>query len=159
MKKRASRLTGGCACGAVRYRLLAEPMRVHCCHCHACQKQTGGAFAINAIIETENIRLLKGRPVAVPVPRAHGPHDIHRCRKCGTAVWSDYGRRKGVRFVRAATLDDPHRLRPDIHIFTRAKVPWVRLADGKPAFRDYYETKREWPKTAYARLMKALAAR
>lgn len=150
---------GGCSCGAVRYRLMAKPMRVHCCHCHTCQRQTGSAFVINAIIEAKNIRLLKGRPVAVPVPRVHGPHDVYRCGKCQVAVWSDYGRRKGVRFVRAATLDDPHALRPDIHIFTRAKVPWVKLTDGKPAFRDYYTTKKEWPKAEYARLMAALVVK
>ncbi|MBI3564421.1 MAG: GFA family protein [Elusimicrobia bacterium] len=153
---RNERRTGGCACGAVRYRLKAAPMRVHCCHCHACQKQTGGAFAINAIVETANIALTKGRPVAVPVPREHGPHEIYRCRRCQTALWSDYGRKPGVRFLRAATLDDPHALKPDIHIFTRAKVPWIELTDGKPAFRDYYRTKKVWPRAAYARLQAAL---
>lgn len=149
-------LIGGCACGAVRYRLKTKPMRVHCCHCHVCQKQTGAAFAINAIIETRNIELLKGRPVAVPVPRVHASHDIHRCRKCQVAVWSDYGRRPGLRFVRVATLDEPHTLKPDIHIYTRAKVPWLKLTDGKPAFREYYKTKKVWPRAAYQRLMAAL---
>ena len=120
MKKK---LEGGCACGAVRYRLLAAPIRVHCCHCTNCQRQTGSAFALNAIVETAAIKTLRGKPEAVPVPREHGFHDIHRCRKCGVAVWSDYGRRPGIRFVRVGTLDDPSALRPDMHIYTRAKAP------------------------------------
>lgn len=153
MKKR---LEGGCACGAVRYRLLAPPMRVHCCHCHNCQRQTGSAFVINALIETEAVKLLKGRPEPVPVPREHAPHDIHRCSKCGVAVWSDYGRRSGLRFVRVGTLDEPSALKPDMHIYTRAKAPWVKLPKGVPAYRDYYKTRQVWPKAAFARLMKAL---
>lgn len=151
------RLEGGCACGAVRYRLTRPPMRVHACHCHNCQRQTGGPFAINAIIETAAVRLLKGRPEAVPVPRAHAPHDVYRCRKCRVAVWSDYGRRPGLRFVRAGTLDDPAALEPDVHIYTRAKAPWLRLPKGVPAFRDYYpSTKDLWPAAAYRRLTAAL---
>lgn len=154
MKKK---LEGGCSCGAVRYRLLAAPMRVHCCHCHNCQRQTGSAFVLNALIETSNIKLLKGKPKAVPVPRAHAPHDIYRCPRCQVAVWSDYGRRKGLRFVRVGTLDDPAALKPDLHIYTRAKAPWLKLPKGAKVFRDYYKTRKEWPKAALQRLLAAVA--
>lgn len=147
-------LEGGCACGAVRYRLLKKPMRVHCCHCHNCQKQTGSAFVLNAIIETKAIKKLKGTLKAVPVKREHGPHDIYRCKKCQTAVWSDYGRRPNLRFVRVGTLD--RALKPDIHIYTRAKASWLKLPKGVPAFRDYYQTKKVWPAAAYKRLKAAL---
>jgi len=57
----STELAGGCACGAVRYRLASAPMFVNCCHCLDCQRQTGGAFAINAIIETDRILLDKAR--------------------------------------------------------------------------------------------------
>ncbi|MFO1186357.1 MAG: GFA family protein [Alphaproteobacteria bacterium] len=81
---------------------------------------TGSAFVINAIIETDRIEISKERPVAVTVPTDSGrPHDIYRCPKCQIAVWSDCGRRPGLRFVRAATLDDPSAIKPDAHIFTR----------------------------------------
>jgi hypothetical protein len=69
-------MDGGCACGVVRYRLRSEPMFVNCCHCHECQRQTGSAFVINAVIETDRIELLAGEPEAVTVPtgsrRPHG---------------------------------------------------------------------------------------
>ena len=65
----AKELTGGCACGSIRYQLLDKPMFVHCCHCDDCQRLTGSAFVLNAIIETQAIKLLRGKPVAVPVPR------------------------------------------------------------------------------------------
>src|SRR5713101_3514729 len=84
------KLEGGCACGAVRYRLETDPMFVHCCHCGDCQRQTGSAFVINALIEADRIALISGTPEAVTVPTESGrPHDIYRCPACRTAVWSD----------------------------------------------------------------------
>ena len=153
MKKK---LRGGCSCGKVRYELLASPIRVHCCHCTDCQRQTGSAFVINAIIETSAIRIIRGALEAVPVPRVYAPHDIYRCRKCKVAVWSDYGRRPQLRFVRVGTLDDPSALRPDIHIYTATKVPWLRLPKGKPAFKEYYDPKKVWPKRSLKRVKAAL---
>jgi hypothetical protein len=147
-----TKLEGGCSCRAVRYRLRSKPMFVHCCHCLLCQRQTGSAFAINALIETSRIELLAAAPVAISMPTESGrPHDIHRCATCQVAVWSDYGRRPAMRFVRVATLDEPHAIEPDVHIFTRSKVPWVRLPDGARAFAEYYELETEWPAESLAR--------
>jgi hypothetical protein len=146
------KLEGGCACGAVRYRLTSQPMIVHCCHCRDCQRQTGGAFAVNALIETDRIEMLRGEPVATPMPTESGrPHDVYRCPGCGTAVWSDYGRRPVLRFVRVTTLDDPDALAPDVHIFTRSKLPWVRLPPEAPAFEIYYDMAQLWPPESLAR--------
>jgi len=143
---------GGCACGAVRYRLLSAPMFVHCCHCRDCQRQTGSAFVINALIETDRIALLSGSPEAVAVPTDSGqPHDIYRCPRCRTAMWSDYGRRAKLRFVRAGTLDDAAALAPDVHIYTRTKLPWVALPAGVPAFEAYYDSSKLWPAASLER--------
>jgi len=148
---------GGCACGAVRYRLTSEPMFVHCCHCEDCQRQTGGAFAINALIETDRIEMLSGAPVAISMPTDSGrPHDIYRCEACATALWSDYGRRPPMRFVRATTLDDRRALAPDVHIFTRSKLPWVGLPPQVPAFEVYYDMATLWPAQSLARRRAAL---
>ena len=123
------KITGGCACGSIRYQLVDKPMFVHCCHCDDCQRLTGSAFVLNAIIETEAIKLLRGKPVAVPVPRENGPHDIYRCPRCQTALWSDYGRKPNLRFVRIGTLDKPDALKPDVHIYTRWKAKWLKLPE------------------------------
>jgi len=142
----AGGLEGGCSCGAVRYRLTTAPMFVHCCHCRSCQRQTGSAFVINALIETDRIERLAGEPEPMLVPTDSGrPHEIHRCPSCGIAVWSDYGRRPALRFVRAGTLDDASAIIPDVHIFTRSKLPWVGLPQGVPAFEVYYDLKTLWP--------------
>jgi hypothetical protein len=143
---------GGCACGAVRYRLTSGPMFVHCCHCRDCQRQVGSAFVINALIETDRIELLSGEVAASRMPTDSGrPHDVYRCTACGTAMWADYGGRPALRFVRATTLDDGAALPPDVHIFTRSKLPWVRLPAEVPAFEVYYDMQALWPAESLAR--------
>ncbi len=139
-------LDGGCACGEIRYRLGLPPMFVHCCHCQDCQRQTGSAFVLNAITETDRIELLKGDPEPVAVPTDSGrSHDIYRCPVCHIALWSDYGKRPHLRFLRVGTLDNAAAIEPDVHIFIRSKLPWVRLPDNARAFEIYYDMKKEWP--------------
>src|ERR1700683_3917464 len=148
----AADLEGGCACGTVRYRLGSPPMFVHCCHCRDCQRQTGSAFVLNALIEADRVELLSGEPAPHLMPTDSGrPHTVFRCPTCGTAVWSEYGGVKVLRFMRVGTLDDPSALPPDVHIFTRSKLPWVTLADGKPTFDVYYDSKQYWPAASLER--------
>ena len=152
------RLEGGCACGAVRYRLTSDPLFVHCCHCLNCQRQTGSAFAINVLIEADRLELLAGEPQPIAVPRSGGKKQkIWRCPTCQVAVFSQYTRRQ-IRFVRAGTLDEPATVTPDVHIFTRSKLPSVTLPDSVPAFRVYYDTKKLWPAASLERLEAALSA-
>lgn len=125
-------------------------MFVNCCHCRDCQRQTGGAFAINAMIETDRIEV-RGEMVSFCMPTDSGrPHDVWRCAACGTTLWSDYGRRGVMSFVRVATLDDPTALTPDAHIFTRTRLPWVEVS-GAPSFEVYYDMATLWPAESLAR--------
>ena len=143
---------GACFCGAIRYTLTAAPIFVQCCHCTDCQTQTGGGFAINAMIEASHVVVEQGTPVAVAMPTESGrPHDIYRCPACATALWSDYGRRKTLLFVRVSTLTKPHPIEPALHIFTRSKLPWVLLPPDARAFDVYYDMQKEWPPESLAR--------
>jgi hypothetical protein len=145
-------LQGGCACGALRYRMSPVPLFVHCCHCRDCQRQTGSAFVLNALIETDRVELFSGDPTPHVMPTESGrPHTVFRCPACGTAVWSEYGGVKVLRFVRVGTLDEPSALPPDVHIYTRSKLPWVTLTDGKPTFDAYYDSKQLWPTASLER--------
>jgi hypothetical protein len=135
---------GGCACGAVRYRLTSDPLFVHCCHCTNCQRQTGSAFVINLLIETDRVALLSGEPQLVAVPRGSKKQRIWRCPECQIALYSQYTTPK-IRFVRAGTLDEPSSVEPDVHIYTRSKLPWVELPESAQAFRTYYDTEKLWP--------------
>ena len=152
-------LAGSCSCLSVKYRLESAPMFVHCCHCLDCQRQTGSAFVLNALIEADRVTLLSGEPEKITMPTDSGkPHDIYRCPACKVALWSTYGGRTMFRFVRTGTLDDPSALSPDVHIFTRSKLPWVKLPEGVPVFEVYYDTQTLWPAEALARRAAALAA-
>src|SRR5438552_18492510 len=144
-------LEGGCACGAVRYHLTSDPLFVHCCHCLNCQRQTGSAFVINVLIETDRVELLAGDPQPVAVPRTGGKKQkVWRCPTCQVAVFSQYTSRQ-VRFVRAGTLDDPTAVAPDVHIYTRSKLPWVTLPDTAPALEAYHDTKKLRPPASLER--------
>ena len=136
---------GGCSCGEVRYRLTSDPLFVHCCHCLNCQRQTGSAFVINLLIETDRLEVIAGEPQQVDAPRDGGEtQKIWRCPTCQVAVFSQYGTPR-VRFVRAGTLDDPSSVAPNVHIFTRSKLPWIELPDSVPAFEVYYDMNELWP--------------
>ena len=151
-------MEGGCSCGAVRYRLTSEPMFVHCCHCLNCQRQTGSAFVINLLIEADRVEV-RGEPRPVDAPRDDGSAQrIFRCPSCQVAVFSEYGFPE-VRFVRAGTLDEPSAVTPDVHIFTRSKLPWVTLPDDTPAFDVYYDSRTLWPAASLERLDAILALR
>jgi hypothetical protein len=146
-------LDGGCTCRAVRYRLEAAPLFVHCCHCRWCQRESGSAFALNALVETRHVALLAGAPERVITPSASGRGQaVMRCPTCRVAVWSHYaGAGDALAFVRVGTLDAPDRCPPDIHIFTASKQPWVTLADGASAVPAYYDRRQHWPAESLAR--------
>ncbi len=150
---------GGCDCGALRYRLESAPLFVHCCHCRWCQRETGSAFVLNALIEADRVTPLAGTPDIVPTPSESGKGQrIARCPSCRIALWSTYaGAGELFRFVRTGTLDDPDRFPPDIHIFTASKQPWVILPECVPAMPEYYRRSVHWPPEALARREAALA--
>jgi hypothetical protein len=137
----------------VRYRLLDRPLFVHCCHCRWCQRETGSAFALNALIETDRLQLLHGAPERVPTPSNSGRgQDILRCPDCRVALWGHYAAaRDAIGFVRVGTLDSPDLFPPDIHIFTGSKQPWVVLPPGIPVVAEYYDRKQFWPPASLQR--------
>jgi len=146
---------GGCACREVRYRVHREPLFVHCCHCRWCQRETGASFALNALVETSEIELLHGAPARIETPSESGKGQaVMRCPRCQVAVWSHYaGAGDRLSFIRVGTLDRPDRIAPDIHIYTESKQPWVVIPEGVPAYRQYYDPRKEWPAESRARYL------
>ena len=151
---------GGCSCGAVRYRVSAEPMFVHCCHCEDCQRQSGSAFVVNALVETSSVELLQGDLAnrLMPTPSGAGQR-VERCAECQVAVWSHFlafGEKAGeaIRFVRVGTLDNPTQISPDIHIFTASKQPWLNLDGDAIVAEAFYSIKDTWPDASLARFAK-----
>ena len=153
MASQTENYEGGCTCRQVRYRLTSKPMFVHCCHCRWCQRESGTAFALNAMIEADRVETLTGEVEAVNTPSNSGKgQKISRCPRCRIAVWSNYsGAGDAVRFVRVGTLDEPDRLPPDVHIFTMSKQPWVALPAGTPSVPEFYDRKKLWPQESLER--------
>lgn len=147
MSETGFEVAGGCTCRTLRYRLTSKPLFVHCCHCRWCQRETGSAFAVNAMIEADRVELLCGEPEIILTPSNSGKgQKVARCPECRVAAWSNYpGAGDLVRFVRVGTLDHPEFLAPDIHIFTSSKLPWVILPEDKPVVPEYYNLKEYWP--------------
>jgi hypothetical protein len=150
---------GGCSCRAVRYRMTSRPMIVHACHCSWCQRESGTAFATNAVIEADRV-LVQGEFEVVETPSASGKGQrIARCPKCRIALWSHYaGAGTAMRFVRVGTLDVPGAMPPDVHIYTSTKQPWLELPPGARAFAEYYNPKEVWSADSQARWKAAKAS-
>jgi len=82
---------GGCTCGGVRFRMESAPLFVHCCHCRWCQRETGASFALNALVESDRVRVLTGEPEVTPTPSHSGKgQNVWRCPRCRVALWSTY---------------------------------------------------------------------
>lgn len=149
-------IEGGCACGRARYRMTRSPMFVHCCHCRWCQRETGAAFALNALIETDFVEILDGDTETVNTPSNSGKgQKIVRCPTCHVALWSHYaygGIGDFVKFVRVGTLDDPSAFPPGVHIYVESKVTWLKIPEGVSTVDQYYRTSQLWPPESIARL-------
>ena len=150
---------GGCACGKVRYRVTAAPLIVHCCHCRDCQRLTGSAFVVNLWIERRFVEIDHDRLRSNTVPAGSGkPHQVFRCPDCGTAIYSKYNAAPGdTVLLRAGTLDQPAEISPDVHIFTRSKLPWVQLPAEARAFESFYKLPEVWPPESLERWRRNVA--
>ena len=139
-------LRGQCSCGIVTYALSSEPMFVHCCHCRDCQRLSGSAYLLNALIETDRVSI-EGNVTEIHLSTPSGSgKTVKRCSQCGDAVWSHYLiRGTKVSFVRVGTLNDPGRCPPNVQIFTESKQPWVPLSTDIPAFEAFYDFNEHWP--------------
>ncbi len=153
-------LTGRCACRAITYRLRAKPLIVHACHCRDCQRITGSAFVINLWIERKFLEAAGPAPQSFTLQGGSGRrHDVFFCGACRTYLWSVYGGASdNFVFVRAGTLERPASVTPDVHIFTRSKLPWVVLPEGVPAFRSFYRLEQVWSAASLERLGRRPAA-
>jgi len=139
--------------------MTSRPLFVHCCHCTWCQRETGSAFAVNAMIESDRVVLVSGEPERIDTPSASGKGQIIlRCPHCLVAVWSHYaGAGELFSFVRVGTLEEAGLMPPDIHIFTSTKLPWVLLSANTPTVEEFYRRSEYWPPESIQRREAALA--
>ncbi|HEY0107539.1 MAG TPA: GFA family protein [Rhizomicrobium sp.] len=124
----SARLEGGCHCGALRYAVDGEVVRTVVCHCRACQRSLGAAFAVFANVAAGDFRYARGVPA---VYRSTPQVRREFCGACGTQLVfrRDAAARIGVN---AATLDDPQQVKPDLHIWSGSDIGWFDTTDPAP---------------------------
>jgi len=121
---------GGCQCGAVRYRVSAEPMRVALCHCTECQHQSGSAFGMSMIVADAAFELLQGTLKTWTRSSNSGrPVACSFCGECGTRIHHRTEAYAGYTNVKPGTLDDTSWLTPTASIWMSSKQPWVQVPD------------------------------
>lgn len=149
---------GGC-CWFVRYRTSSRPLFVHCRRFSWCQRETGSAFAVDALIESERVECLSGKAERIATPRASGKGQVvMRCPHCRIALWSHYsGAGEMIGFIRVGRLDELASLPLDIRIFTSTRLPRVELPSDTPVVEEYYQRSRYWPSQSIERRQAMLA--
>lgn len=131
---------GGCACGAVRYRVHGQPLFGTVCHCRFCQRRLASAFTVMATFADSSVELLQGELVE----REHRSDVSGRwlrmtfCPVCGTTVAHTAEIRPGLRTIAAGTFDEPGWFSIDRHIWVSSKLPWVTLPQGVEAHEQAY---------------------
>jgi hypothetical protein len=156
-----------------------EPIFIHCCNCHQCQRMSGSAFALNLLIEASEVEIVTSmRHSGEDEEQQVGPRLfvmpgedpkgrlVARCPRCFVAVWTQYaGTGRYVKFIRGGTLDRmsvdgrivENALRPDMYIFTATQMPWVDFPDGlddpRRVVKEYYDPAERRPKEAQERLL------
>ena len=127
-------LDGGCLCGAIRYRVHAEPLTVYACHCTDCQRRTGSAFAISLVLARDALELASGDPFFYRAIMHDGRVKQGRiCAACGCRLWGEPANAPALVVIQPGSLDDTSWLRPVAHIWTRSAQRWLVLpSDAQP---------------------------
>lgn len=128
-------LTGGCQCGAVRYRVAAHPLKVYVCHCSQCRRQSASAFGISVVVPQSAFAIEQGAPATWSRPTATGHVlDCAFCTTCGSRLWHQRRGTTATRNVKGGSLDAPVDLRGATHIWTDDRLPGIVIPGDAPSF-------------------------
>ena len=122
-----SKITGGCACGAIRYETDAEPVVMLNCHCRDCQRSVGTAYAAVMVVPAPALRLTGGPRYFRTVGDAGKAVERGFCANCGSPVTVKLARLPDIIGLHAASLDDPKHFKPAMDIFTDSAHPWDQM--------------------------------
>lgn len=127
--------TGGCACGAIRYRSAHAARYMGNCHCRDCQQATGSAYFPAVVVKDTDFTLERGQPKWFTRPADAG-HAMRRgfCGDCGSPVLLDNTARPGLVVIYAGSLDDPSWYQPSRDIYTASAQPWDLMHPQLPKF-------------------------
>jgi len=123
------KLSGGCLCGSIRYKILKEPLLAYTCHCRFCQKDTGTAYRSALSILNENVEL-SGKEFSVYTYKSveHG-RELYKnfCPDCGTTISLKTERFPERQVIMIGTLDDPSQIALNTHMFVEEAFDWIEF--------------------------------
>lgn len=125
-------ITGGCLCGAVRYRVGAEPLVVRTCWCTDCQNFAAGNATVNVVFPAEAVTITGD--LTDYASTADSGNIMHRgfCAACGTPVTTGSEARPHLIGIRGGTLDDPEIAKPDMTIWVKSAPSWAVIDPNIP---------------------------
>ncbi len=131
----STQLTGGCACGAVRYECNKAPTLMWVCHCRECQRSTGGGGAVNVVFTKDDVTFTRGAPKYYESTGTSGETTRRGfCPECGSPLAAQADLFPQVQGISAASFDDPAQLTLGAHIWTSSVQPWDTLTPGLAQF-------------------------
>ena len=138
-------ISGGCNCGAVRYRLKAGVrLPMYACHCTDCQTRTGSAFSEHMLVEASDLEV-SGPLAAGNVTQPSGAvSTIYGCERCLARIYATSDRRGSLASLRCGTLDDSATLAPAAHLWTSSMQPWIALPADARTHRTQPDTDEAW---------------
>jgi len=133
-------ITGNCFCGAVRYEITGPLLIFANCHCPDCRKFSGSAFSSVLAVEAGGFRVTSGDDHLVPYPSSPGKHRYF-CKICGCHLFARAEQRPGMVIVRAGTLNDDPKMKPQCHVWVSAKAPWEDIGDSLTQYQEGFPRK------------------
>ncbi|MEL0324829.1 MAG: GFA family protein [Rhodospirillales bacterium] len=132
-----SEYTGGCLCGAVRYKVVGEPVRVANCHCDDCRKVTGASFATNVFVKEEDLVIESGVTKSYQHTSDSGNTMTKKfCPECGSQIFSNGTGSPGVVGVKVGSIDDATGIKPSITVYAARALPFSHIDEGTEIFQE-----------------------
>jgi hypothetical protein len=140
----STRFTGGCACGAIRYRLASQPFDTGWCHCRLCQLSSGAPAMVFSTVPTADLLFEQGRDrLKVFASTGFGRRSF--CGDCGSLLTMQVDFQPETIDFTVATLDDPGAVAPEFHIFHASRIPWFNPGDSLPRHERFRPVTRGLP--------------
>ena len=122
------KLVGGCLCGALRYKATGTPGLTAICHCHMCQRASGGPFMALLFMPSDTVKVTKGEP---RIYHSSPTSSRHFCGACGSPVFFERHTR-ALTAITVGSLDEPYDFKPQMHLCMESAMAWLDLRDDAP---------------------------
>lgn len=130
-----SGFSGGCLCGAIRYQVKSDPVRVAHCHCDDCRRATGSAFATNIFVKGDDLAITQGAPKSYQHTVDSGNTMTKEfCADCGSQLFGSSSGATGMKSVKVGSIDDAAFVKPEIEVYVSKALPFTHLSEATEHF-------------------------